>query len=309
MERRTQTIAIVAAGFLVVASAGFFAWRNSRVSARPEALLLRLPTQDAVIAGLDFHTLRASGFVDFLLNSKTPQDPDYLAFVRDSGFDYTRDLDYVLASFAPDGEFFLVKGTFDWPRLERYALVRKGSCFDHLCRMEGSTPSRRISYFPLRRNVLALAVAQDDTAASRLANTGPQGDIDVPSQPLWVSLSAGALRHSTSLPGSTKLFASAITDANRVTITVGSAGNPAAGNIEARLDAVCHDAQQAGALTMQMQTLTGMLRNAAQRQGKAVSANDLAGLLASGRFEQAGSHVIGHWPVGRGLLETLAGGT
>jgi hypothetical protein len=301
---RQKTIGILSLGAAVIVAFGVMAWRNGRVSTAPHELLKRLPTQDAVVAGFDFDALRRGGYLSFLSSSKTQEDPDYTAFVRDTGFDYKRDLDYVLASFSPDGTFFLVKGTFDWDKLEAYATGQKGSCYQHLCRVNGSTPQRHISFFPLKHNLLAMAVAPDDTAAIRLNKMGPQDDIDVPGQPVWLSMSSGALRHSFTLPDSTRMFASAITNATRITLTVG----PKGADIEAHLDAVCGDAQQAGALTMQLQTLTNLLREAGKRQGQAATGNDLAVLLTAGTFEQAGSHVLGKWPIQKALIEDLTGG-
>ena len=304
MLPRHRTYLITGLAAAGIAGAVLFAWRNGQASTTPDALLRRLPTQNAVVAGLDFDALRRSGLLAALTDSKTPQEADYLAFVRQTGFDYKRDLRYVLVSFSPDGEFFLVKGTFDWPKLERYVAQQKGSCFERLCRLTGSTPERKISFFPLKRDLLAMAVAADDTAASRLREPGPQGGIDVPNEPVWVSFSAGALSHATSLPGSSKLLASAISDAERVTITAGQSG----GRIEARLDAICRDAHQAGALTAQLRAVTSMLRNAAQQEGQPILQSNLGGLLTAGTFEQSGSHVVGHWPVAKELIANLTGG-
>ena len=110
LPKRRETLLIVGLGATAILALALFAWHNGSLATRPESLLLRLPTQDAVVVGADFQAVRRSGFLDPLFDSKTPQDADYTAFVRDTGFDYRRDLDYVLASFAPDGEFFLVKG-------------------------------------------------------------------------------------------------------------------------------------------------------------------------------------------------------
>jgi hypothetical protein len=299
LPARRLTVLTVSLAAIVALAFGIAAWRNYLASTSPGELLKRLPTQGAVVAGFDFAALRRAGYLSFLANSKAPEEPDYTAFVRDTGFDYQRDLDYVLASFAPDGEFFLVKGTFDWSKLEAYAIRQKGNCFEHLCRVDGSTPQRHISFFPLHHNLLAMAVATDDTAAVRLRNMGPQDDMDVPSQPVWLTIGAGALRRSVSLPGSSQMFASAISNATRVTLTIG----PSGAKIEAHLDAICPDAQQAGALTMQLQTLTNMLR-----QAKPAAGNDLALLLTSGTFQQAGSHVLGTWPIQRSLIESLTSG-
>jgi hypothetical protein len=286
---RAKTLFVVGAGVLILAGMLGVALWNARIPTDPGSLLKRLPTQDAAVVGVDFAALRRDGFVQWLDRSKTPEEPDYLAFVQETGFDYKRDLDYVLASFAPDGEFFLVKGAFNWAKIEEYVLRQHGSCFDHLCRVSGSTPERHISFFPLKHNLMAMAVATDDTAAARLQKPGPQSDIDVPAAPVWMTLSAGALRGSRHFTE----FASALTGANRVTLTAA----PSGAAFEARLDAICRDAQQAGALTMQLRTLTNMLPR---------DAGGVAGLLRSGTFEQSSSHVFGHWPVSTDFVQSIA---
>ena len=269
----------------------------------PQSLLLHLPTQDAVVAGLDFDALRNSGLLKSLVGNKVSQEAEYLDFVRDSGFDYQRDLHYVLAAFAPDGEFFLLRGEFDWEKLERYVARQKGSCIDHLCHLAGSTADKKISFFPLRKNLMAMAVAPDEGAATRLKQLGPQNDVTLPKQPVWLTFSAGALRHAASRRGSSRLFATAIMDAERVTITAGLAnGN----RMEARLEAVCRDTQQAGSLMAQLQVFMTLLRKLPEQQGQVLTQDSLAGLLASGTIAQAGSNVVGRWPIPRELLTNLA---
>jgi hypothetical protein len=289
MSPRARTVSILGGGVLILAGMSGMAWWNARIPTDPESLLKRLPTQDAAVVGIDFAALRRGGFIGWLDRGKAPEEPDYLAFVRDTGFDYKRDLDFVLASFAPDGEFFLVKGTFNWAKIEEYVLRQHGSCFDHLCRVTGSTPDRHISFFPLKHNVMAMAVAPDDTAAARLQKPGPQSDIDVPGAPVWMTLSAGALRGSRHFTE----FASALTGANQVTLTA----SPSGAAFEARLDAICRDAQQAGALTMQLRTLTNMLPR---------DASGVAGLLRTGTFQQSASHVFGRWPVNADFVQSIA---
>lgn len=286
---RAKTISILGAGVLILAGMAGVALWNARIPTDPESLLKRLSTQDAAVVGVDFNALRRGGFIQWLDRSTVPEEADYQAFVRETGFDYKRDLDFVLASFAPDGEFFLVKGTFNWAKIEEYVLQQHGSCFDHLCRVTGSTQERHISFFPLKHNLMAMAVAPDDTAAARLQKLGPQSDIVVPAAPVWMTLSAGALRGSRHFTE----FASALTGADRVTLTA----TPSGAAFEARLDAICRDAQQAGTLTMQLRTLTNMVPR---------DASGVAGLLRSGTFEQSSSHVFGHWPVSADFVQSIA---
>ena len=303
MKLRQRTYVIVTVGLLLVAGAATFAWLNHGVASNPETLLLHLPTQDAVVAGFDFDVLRNSGVLRMLLGAKASQEPEYVDFVRESGFDYQRDLHYVLVSFAPDGEFFLIHGDFDWAKLEQYAADQKGWCLNHVCHLAGSTTDKKISFFPLKKNLMAMAVAPDEGAATRLKELGPQNDVTLPKQPVWLTFSAGALRHAALLRGSSRLFATAIMDAERVTITAGLAdGN----QMEARLEAACRDPQQAGGLTAQLQALMTLLRKLPEQQGQVMPQDSLAGLLASGTFAQAGSNVVGHWPIPHELLTNLA---
>ncbi len=304
MTARQQTVSIVSVAALLIGASCMFAWRNGQVATDPESLLSRLPTQNAVVAGLDFDALRASGILNAVLSSKGVQETEYLEFVRASGFDYQRDLHSVLASFAPDGEFFLIRGRFDWEKLEQYTRQQHGLCANHFCHMDGSTPEKKISFLPLRRDLMAMAVAPEDTAALRLKKLGPQDDVPVQNAPVWLTFSAGALRNSASrMPLASRVFASAIMDAERVTVTIG----PTDQNLpEARLEAVCRDAQQAGALSGQLQTLTGLLSRAAANQGDARAPDDFAGVLASGKFWNAGSHVLGRWVIPGSVLQNLA---
>ena len=59
---------------------------------------------------------------------------------------------------------------------------------------------------------------------------------------------------------------------------------------------------------MQLQTLTNTFRSLAQQAGKPPIENELSGLLARGKFDQAGSHVLGTWPIAKALLLNLTSG-
>jgi hypothetical protein len=113
--------------------------------------LQRLPTQDAVVFYIDFAALRKGGVLQMLAGSKVAEEPEYKVFVMKTEFDYTRDLDAVLACFTPRAKYLVVKGRFDWNSLESYAREQGGTCRDALCRMTGSTPERKISFFPCGR--------------------------------------------------------------------------------------------------------------------------------------------------------------
>ena len=64
-----------------------------------------------------------------------------------------------MLAFAPDGKYMLLKGRFDWKSLRGYVRGSDGLCNNSFCRMAGSTPDRRISFFPVQSNLMALAVS------------------------------------------------------------------------------------------------------------------------------------------------------
>ena len=115
--------------------------------------LQRLPTRDSMVFYVDFAALRKGGVLQMLAGSKVGEEPEYKVFVMKTEFDYTRDLDAVLACFTPHAKYLVVEGRFDWNSLASYAREQGGTCRDALCRMSGSTPERKISFFPLRPNL------------------------------------------------------------------------------------------------------------------------------------------------------------
>ncbi|MDQ6705877.1 MAG: hypothetical protein M3Z85_07920 [Acidobacteriota bacterium] len=283
---------------IVFFAAAFYGWRNlqkERELDKPAVLLSRLPTKDAVVLSVDFAALRRGGILDLLSKSKVPEEPEYQTFVRNSNFDYKRDLDSALVAFAPDGTFFLINGRFDWRKLVEYAKLQGGSCYGDLCRMTGSTATRRISFVPLRQDLMALAVSGDDLAASRLKEPGPRRAIQVPSQPVWLSIPSSALKTGSKLPAGTRLFTSAMAGAEDVTLTLGPQGQ----SFDARLEASCHSQADAASLAAQLEKVTAMLQG---------PPGDLRGILSSGAFRQQGQTVFGRWTVRKDFIENLAGG-
>jgi hypothetical protein len=275
-------------------------------AASPAGMLQRLPPQDATVLFVDFDALRRGGLLK-LLSSKTPEDPDYQTFVRAIGFDYRTDLDMATASFTNDGEYFVIKGRFDWNRLRAYAEAQGGSCQRSMCRMPGSTPERRISFLPLQSNLLALAVSTDGFAASRLTEetTGRVQPLDPPRDPVWMSISAESLKTAGQLSGGTRLFATALASADKILLSLGPQGE----QLEARLAVTCRTSADATALAMRLQQTTTLVRNLIEQENRKPDPKDLSGVLTAGVFEQSGRRVIGRWPLPSVFLESVAGGT
>jgi hypothetical protein len=293
-------VAAVAASFLV-----WSAWHNSRSLSDGE-MLTRLPAADSVVLSIDFGQIRHSRLFSELAGSKVVQDADYLAFVRDTGFDYQRDLDEVLAAFTPAGNYFVVRGRFDWKKLESFVKKSGGSCYDKLCHLQGSVPEHRISFLPLAPDVMGLAVSSEELAASRLLHRSPQRAIRVPSQPVWLSIPGASLnRTAKAVPGAF-FFTESMSGVEDLMLTLGPNGVEA-NSFVLRLDAQCKTTQDAANLTGQLKTYTSIFKAALGREKKEPDPKDLSGILTAGQFHQSDRAVYGEWTLQKSFLDHLSG--
>lgn len=91
-------------------------------------LVHRLPGGASAVVFADVAALRASSFANELANlaPTSAEDPDYTDFVRETGFDYSRDLDRAAVDLWPQTSstsvLALAQGRFDEAKIERYAL-------------------------------------------------------------------------------------------------------------------------------------------------------------------------------------------
>lgn len=297
-------------GVFVVAAAlvTFGIYERARLAAASApGMLQRLPAQSAIVLFLDFDTLRLGGILKLLSQNRITEDPEYQTFVRATGFDYRRDLDRAAVSFGREGEFFVIKGRFDWKKLAAYAIAQGGACDTSLCRMPGSTPERRISFFPVQSNLMALAVGSDSFAATRLATLQPDAvqPLETPRDPVWLSIPSDNLKTPDHLPAGTRLFATALASADKILLSLGPEGQ----QFEARLNVTCRTAEDAAALAGQLQQATSILRSMIARENQKPNPKDLSGVLTAGVFSQAGRRVFGRWPLQPVFLESITGGT
>src|SRR5467141_1398743 len=106
---------------------GFREWGVQHSSARGETLAL-MPTDASAVIFVDFSELRQGPFFAQLYAwvPKPQADADYAQFVKDSGFDYERDLDRVAIAVEKRGQdsalFAILDGKFDRQRISAYAL-------------------------------------------------------------------------------------------------------------------------------------------------------------------------------------------
>jgi hypothetical protein len=269
-----------------------------------EAALARLPSDNAPVLSIDFEALRRGGVLDLLSGPVVDEEPEYKSFVEKTAFDYRRDLDHAFVSFHSGGVFYIVRGRFDWNRLEAYAREQGGGCSNGLCRMPGSLPARRISFFSIRPNLLAMAVSADESAAARLNAPAIGGrPLAMRKEPVWLSLPASTLKKADEFPVGTQLFAKAMENAESATISIAPQGKA----LEAQLEVVCRDASEAAVVAAQFQKMTAVLRQLIEKEKQKPSAADLSGVLTAGMFQQQSTRVLGRWPIERVFLENLAG--
>jgi hypothetical protein len=281
-------------------------WLRGRGLATTAALLRHLPSEEGVILSVDLASLRRSGVLAALAATSVAEEPEYKSFVAATGFDYQQDVDHLLAWFRKETTCVLLRGRFDWARLRGYVTNQGGTCRNAFCQLEGSTPNRRISFFPLSTKVMAMAVGPDAWAATALTAARPERrGMSVPDQPVWLLVPASAVRDVDSLPAGTRLFAKAMGSAEKVLLSLAGSG----GRMEVQLDATCRSAQDASTLAFQLEGLTRLLKAMIAREKQTPNPGDLSGVLAAGSFRQVDRHVLGRWPIEPAFLESILGGS
>jgi len=244
--------------------------------------------------------LRRSGLLNMLAGSKAAQELEYQQFVDETLFDYRQDLDAVAAAFKDDQVFFALRGRFHWKNLMDYAVRQGGSCHNSFCKMPASQPHRQISFYPLKPDLMAMAVSQDDSAAYQIVRKS--GNLTVPSfsQPVWMLVPASALRNSDALPPGTKPFASALVEGtDEIVFTIGPDGD----HLALSLNVLCRDTQTASTLLESFEKTTGTLRKWIAREHQQPNAADWSGLLTAGSFRRENQRVFGQWPLSRAFVE------
>jgi hypothetical protein len=279
-------------------------WYRSR-ELTPAKLLKRLPTDEAVIVYIDFAALRRGGILQMLDGSKMGEEAEYREFVAKTEFDYKQDLDTAIVALAPTGKFMLLKGRFDWQSLKTYVQTSDGKCNNSFCRMTGSQPDRRISFFPMQSGLMALAVATDESAASRMNTVDSRPDREIPNAPIWISIPPNIVHSGQPLPEGTKMFVRSLEHAQYVTLALTPEGTAFA----ARLNVQCANEADAAELARQLTKTTNLLRDMMAHDRIQPNANDLTGFLTSGAFTNEGARVRGYWPIPRAMIETLLAGS
>ena len=277
-----------------------------RASSSVADMAARLPQGDAVVVFLEIRTLRAAGLLPLVARSEGGQEAEYVDFVKETGFDYARDLDAALVAFEDSETFALLKGRFDWGRLVRFVTARGGDCYNGFCQLRSSTPNRWISFFAVTPSIMGLATSRDPWAASALLSEREPPPLgQPPAQPVWLTLSGAALDRAAWLPAGTRSFVSPMAAAERVTVAL-SAGTD---GYEAALEVRCRTADEAARIARQLSEVTDTLARMIRLEKKEPNPRDLSGVLTAGVFSSQGARVEGRWPVPQQFLQALAEGS
>ncbi|MCU1316964.1 MAG: hypothetical protein JWN63_2286 [Candidatus Acidoferrum typicum] len=127
---KKRTCIALAAVIVVLGAAVLFGYRKWGVpngSAREEALAL-MPTDAIAILFADFDELRQAPFVAKLYAwaPKPQADGDYAQFLKETGFDFERDLERITIAVEKRGQdfilFAILDGKFDRQKISAYAL-------------------------------------------------------------------------------------------------------------------------------------------------------------------------------------------
>jgi hypothetical protein len=289
---------------LCAAAVAFVRWRKLAQPYDAARLFSALPVARGTLLYLDVETLRKGGILDLLAGSKAAEEPDYRNFVTQTGFDYRTDLDAVAAVFDSGQVYLTVRGHFDWPQLSGYARAQGGTCQYLICSMAASAPGRNISFYPLRGDVLALAVTSAERGVNMIADGQATPQV-LPNDPAWLWAPRETFRNSSSLPAGIQLLLAPLTDAQSVALSAGPAAN---NGLRLRAQVSFASPNAAAALVQQFQSLTKSLGQMSPQAGGSPGSTDVAGLLAKGTVEQKDSLVTAEWPLDPAFLKSLAQG-
>jgi len=296
-----QLILVIAA--VCGLSIGGIVWYHS-TTLTPEALLKRMPASDSLILWVDFAALRRAGFLQLLAGAKSAEDDEYRSFVYATRFDYMNDLDTALVSFPRSGaSYFMVSGRFDWKSLRAYVAREHGQCINSLCRVVGSKPDRHISFLPLRRDLMAMAVSSDQWAVNDLTAQRSGPNPTMPEGLVWLRFPGSLPKSAGHIPDGLGAFARIVENAPSVTISFVPDGN----RLAAKLDILCRSTQEANDLAAQLAATTEMARSLFAREHQAPNPADFSGIVTSGVFRTEGSRLLGTWPIERAFVQNLLG--
>jgi hypothetical protein len=295
----------LAAGLVLLCAGAVFGiyWFRLRGNLDPAEMISYLPTRNAIVVYVDFDAIRRAGILQMVAGSKAAQELEYRQFVDQTLFDYRQDLDAAALAFKDDQVFLAVRGRFHWKNIMDYAVHQGGTCHNGFCSLEGSRPQRRISFYALRPNLMAMASGKDDYGAYEVNRNSGALAATPSDQPVWMFVPVAAIRNAGGLPDSIKPYASALRNADEVIFSLGSRDD----HLELSLKVTCKDTVSASALLIDLESATNALRKEIEREQKKPEPGELTGVLVSGMFSRNDRSVYGEWPIPRAFVNTIAG--
>jgi hypothetical protein len=290
----------------VLAAGGVYWFHRTHGPTRPSDLVSLLPTANASVIYIDVNALRRSGILNMVAGSKAVEDADYQQFVNETKFDYRQDLDAIAGAFKDGKVYFALRGHFHWKNLADYAARQGGSCHGDFCVIAGSQPNRRISFYPLKSDVLAMAVGPDDFAAYQVAVQSGRPALAPPKEPVWAVIPSTALQGMDSLPAAAKAYVPALQGADQIVFTIGA---DSSNQLQLGVQVTCKDATAASALLKQFSATTKALRDLLARQRHKPDPADLSGVLVAGSFRSSERQVYAEWPIPKAFVDAVAGAT
>jgi hypothetical protein len=263
-----------------------------------------LPPGNATTFFIDVTALRRAGVLGLFAESKAVEETEYREFVRQTHFDYRRDIQAIAGAADGNEILFIIRGRFDWSNLHGYALAHGGACKGSSCDLPTSKPGRWVSFLPIQSDVMGLALGKDRSAAHALSPHGHRILQDIPSPPVWVRVSRHLLQNPLSLPVPVRIFFISLQFADRVVLSLDSGAKRGA-EFTLELDAECPSRASAETIKTQLELQTRILRTELAREHQQPSPADFTGLLVSGTFQVSETRVIGMWPIHNELLKAL----
>jgi hypothetical protein len=263
-----------------------------------------LPPGDRTTFFANIAALRRAGVLGLFAASKGIEESEYREFIRQTHFDYRKDIQRIAGAADGNEILFVVHGRFDWTRLHEYALAHGGACKNGLCNLPTSKAGRWVSFLPIQSDAMGLAVASDSSAALMLSPNRDHILQQIPPQPVWIKVSRKLLQNPLSLPVPVRIFFISLQFADRVLLSLDSGAKKQAAFI-LRLDAQCPTTATAETIKAQLELQTRILRTELAREHQQPSPADFTGLLVSGTFHVSDKRVIGTWVIGNELLKAL----
>ena len=268
-------------------------------------LLHLLPGGDATFFYAHVDALRRAGLLNVVAGSKKAEDTEYQAFVRATGFDYTKDVDAIAGSAGQDDVLLAAKGRFDWSRIRTYVRTHGGECAGDTCQMPANMPGSWVDLVRIQPNVVGIGFGKQNTLAGLIHPGRDAIDEYISSDPVWVRLAPNLLKNPAELPVALRIFAISMESADAVVIALAPPRRDSSDAFEIKLTAQCPVAATAETIRSQLEIDTKMLKLELAHEHQQPNPADLTGLMTSGHFVTSGKEVEGEWPVSKELVKAL----